>query len=614
MVAVERELLMDTAEEPLVRLLNASSVKRLIAQAVACGLLLLAGCHLPKLALPKCGPALPADYNGKTSPEDSAQLSVEEFFGDPVLTSLIGQALGSNQELSILNQEVRLASYEVLARRGAYLPFASFRADAGIDKHSLYTPEGAAEEQLLTPGGDHFPDPLPNFLVGFDFLWRIDIWRELRNARAAAAQRYYAAIERRNYFVTELVADIAENYYELLALDNRQQVLNRIIGFQQQSLKFAEANMQAGRASALPVQRFLAEVRKNQSELLIVRQEIIEAENRINFLAGRYPQPVELANVDFINLNLPALAVGVPSQLLLYRRDIQQAEREMAAAGLDVQVARARFFPRLDITGTVGWEAFNTRYLFRPEALVIDVAGGLVAPLINRTAIRADYLSANARQLQAVYNYQRVVLNAFTEVVNSLSRVENYGRSIDFKRGQLASLEGAVVTASGLYQSARAEYVEVLLAQRDLLDARTVLIETKQQQLAAIVSAYQALGGGTWLANSPQNTAGLDNPPPPQPQPEPEPIEAPPPDPLPDQADRREAPLTHGETVRHAVSEGLHSDHPVIHLAGVEMNAVELPPIILRLPTVPTVEAGVGSPARLPEEIQSEARRVVPSS
>ena len=129
-------------------------------------------------------------------------------------------------------------------------------------------------------------------------------------------------------------------------------------------------------------------------------------------------------NVDFINLNLHALSVGVPSQLLLYRRDIQQAEREIAAAGLDVLSTRARFFPRLDITGTVGYEAFNPRYLFNPDAYVANVAGGLIVPLFNRNAIQADYQTANARQLQAVYNYQRVVLSAFTEVINSLAKVE----------------------------------------------------------------------------------------------------------------------------------------------------------------------------------------------
>jgi outer membrane protein, multidrug efflux system len=123
------------------------------------------------------------------------------------------------------------------------------------------------------------------------------------------------------------------------------------------------------------------------------------------------------------------------------------------------------------------------------------------APLINKKAIQAEYKTANSRQLQAVYDYQRTVLNAYMEVVNRLSKVENYSRSIEIKKQQLASLEASVDNATKLFQNARAEYVEVLLAQRDFMEAKMVLIETKQQQLAAIVNTYQALGGGGWLPN-----------------------------------------------------------------------------------------------------------------
>ena len=206
----------------------------------------------------------------------------------------------------------------------------------------------------------------------------------------------------------------------------------------------------------------------------------------------------------FFDLNLHALSVGLPAQLLQNRPDIRQAERELEASGLDVKVARARFYPALTLNGGIGYEAFNPKYLFNtPEALVANVAGNLVAPLINRKAIEADYLSANARQLQSVYNYQRVTMNAFTEVVNRVSMVENYRKSIEIKKQQLEALEASVDTSSKLFQNARAEYVEVLLAQRDLMEARMVLIETKKQQLSAVASAYQALGGGNLLPAPP---------------------------------------------------------------------------------------------------------------
>src|SRR5262249_11291771 len=149
------------------------------------------------------------------------------------------------------------------------------------DRPSLFTPLGAAEKNLEFLPGRHFPDPLPNYMGGFNLFWQLDIWRQLRNARDAAAQRYFAVNERRNYFVTRLIAETAENYYKLMALDKRLENLDQTIQLQEQSLNIARAKMKAGRGTELAVQRFLAEVRKNQSEKLIVRQDIIETENRI---------------------------------------------------------------------------------------------------------------------------------------------------------------------------------------------------------------------------------------------------------------------------------------------------------------------------------------------
>jgi outer membrane protein TolC len=202
-------------------------------------------------------------------------------------------------------------------------------------------------------------------------------------------------------------------------------------------------------------------------------------------------------SVGFFDLNIHSLAVGVPAQLLENRPDIRQAEREIAANGLDILVARAHFFPRLDISASVGYQAFNPRYLFNtPEALIANAAGNLAVPLLNRKAIRAEYMTANARQLQSIYEYQRIILTAFTEVINLMAAVENYRQSIEIKKQQLASLEASVDTATKLFQNARAEYVEVLLAQRDFQEAKMVLIDTKKEQLASVVKAYQALGGG----------------------------------------------------------------------------------------------------------------------
>jgi NodT family efflux transporter outer membrane factor (OMF) lipoprotein len=486
----------------MIRFVRSSNTKskKSAAKAILAvgGMMLLPSCQIPDLCCPDPGRSLPSDFNGKTTATSSAMIGFEEFFNDPVLTDLIGEGLSGNQELKILWQEVQIANNEVLKRRGAIFPFVTLGGGAGLEKTSRFTRNGAVESQLNL-SGKAFPDPLPDFLVAANVTWEVDIWRALRNARDAATLRYLGTNDGRNYVVTRLVAEIAENYYGLMALDKRLETLDATIALQEQSLVVAEAKKAAAQGTELGVQRFTAEVQKNRSEKLIVRQEIIETENRINFLLGRYPQPVERTSTDFINLSLHSLSVGVPSQLLQNRPDIRKAERGLAAAGLDVQVARARFYPTLTLSGGVGYDAFNPRYLFvSPDALAANVAGDLVAPLLNKTAIQADYKSANAVQLEAIYDYQRTILNAFTEVINRISMVENYTNSIQIKKKQLRALELSVQKASELFQFAQVEYIEVLFAQRDLMDARMVLIETKREQLAAIINAYQALGGGLY--------------------------------------------------------------------------------------------------------------------
>jgi outer membrane protein, multidrug efflux system len=492
------------------RFSNAKQMKHVIARVIACGIMLLVlpSCGIPPLRHWEPGPGLPTDFNGKTSPENSAQLGIEEFYNDRMLTGLIEKALFDNRELKNLNEEVRMAGNEVLARSGAYLPFVTVGAGAGLNRYSRFTEEGAGILDDTYLPGKHFTNPSGNFLGGLNLTWQVDIYRQLRNARDAAAARYVAASERRNYFVTTLIADIAENFYRLMGLDKRLENLDQIIEIQTRSLEIAIARKEEARSTQLAVLRFEAELRRNYSEKLIINQAIIQGENRINFLVNRYPQRVERDSSGFYDLKIHPLSVGLPSQLLQNRPDIRQAERELAAAGLDVKVARVNFYPQLVINGNVGLESLILNHLFEPNAVVGEIAGGLVGPLINRRAIRAQYLTANARQLQAIYSYQRVILEAFTQVINRITMVENYSRSIEIKKQQLKTLENAVEFANDLFQNTRIEYIDVLFSQRDLRDARVILIDTKTEQLAAIVNTYQALGGGVMTISTPEDFHG----------------------------------------------------------------------------------------------------------
>jgi len=420
----------------------------------------------------------------------AAQEQWDTYFADPDLATLIEEALKNNQELNIQVQEVIIAKNEVPARRGEYLPTLRAIAGAGIEKVGAHTSQGVSDE------AHGVPEHLPNFTFGFVGSWEIDVWGKLRNAAKSANYRYLASVEAKNFLITEIVAEIARSYYELVALDSALEILGRNLAIQRDALELVRLKKEAARATELAVQRFQAEVLKNTARIYELKQRQVEVENRINFLVGRMPQPVGRNPARF-NATPAAVSAGVPTQLLENRPDIRRAELELEAAKLDVKVARARFFPSLSIEAGIGYESFNIKHLVStPQSLLYNLAGNLVAPLLNRAAITAEYRSANATQIQAVFNYERSLIQAFTEVVNQLAMIQNLAQVNARLTEQVQTLHEAVEVSSVLYQSARADYLDVLLTRRELLDAELELLETKKTQMQARVGIYQALGGG----------------------------------------------------------------------------------------------------------------------
>ena len=306
----------------LVRSSNTKQSISAIAAAIVCGVLFLPGCSIPDLRPGAAGPILPEGFNGELNTENSSRLSPAEFFNDPTLINLVDQALANNQQLRILAENIRIANNEVLRRRGTYLPIFTLGTTASLNKFSYNTLEGSDNRENTPLNAPSFPKPLPNFLMASDISWQVDIWRQLRNSRDAAALRFLGTRDGWNFVVTRLIAQIAENYYALMALDQQIDTLNRTIALQERSLEVAKSRKEFARDTELGVQRFQAEVRKNQSQKLIINQQIIETENEINFLCGRYPQPVERSSAGFLDFQLQTLNLGVPSELLLNRPDV----------------------------------------------------------------------------------------------------------------------------------------------------------------------------------------------------------------------------------------------------------------------------------------------------
>jgi NodT family efflux transporter outer membrane factor (OMF) lipoprotein len=443
---------------------------------------------------------LPARFEGGDGTSSGGasvgRQSWRDLLASPELRSLIEAALANNQELNARVQEIIIARAEVMARQGEVLPRMSAAAGAGIEKVGRHTSQGRADE------ANGVAEHLPDFVIGLRASWEVDVWNRLRNAVKAADLRVLSTMEARNFLVTEIVAELGRSYYELVAVDNQLDILNRNIGIQRDALEVVRLQKQAARATELAVQRFEAEVLKNQSRLYDLQQEQVQLENRINFLVGRFPQPVRRDPRQLMAPVSPTLQAGLPFELLENRPDVRRAELELAAAALDVKVAKAAFYPSLSIDAAVGYRAFNAAHLLAtPASLFYDLAGGLTAPLLNRKGIEAQYRSADARQVQAVLTYERTVLEAFTDVVNQLARLSNLQKTYDLQAQQVETLSAAVEVSNVLFQSARADYMEVLLTRRDSLDAQMELVETKKRQFEAVVDVYRALGGG-WRPGS----------------------------------------------------------------------------------------------------------------
>lgn len=464
---------------------------------VACTALLYAACTVPPSITPRQeNRETPAAFRNSQDTTNTSKVKWRDFYSDLILDALIETALKNNQELNIILHEINIAQNEVRARKGEYLPFVDVMAGAGVEKVARYTRNGALEQNYQIETGKDFPDPLPDYVLAANFNWQVDIWKKLRNAKKSAMLRYFATTEGKNFMVTRLVAEIANSYFELMALDNQLEILKQNIKIQQDALAIVTQEKQAARVTELAVRRFEAEVLKNQSHIYQLQQSIVETENRINYLVGRYPQPIARNSQNFADLVPASIQEGIPSQLLRNRPDVRGAEFNLMAAKLDVSVAKANFYPQLNISASLGLQSYSPKLFGKSESVLYSIGGGLVQPLINRNAIKAIFFNANAKQVQAVYRYEQTVLKAYIEVANQLANINNMQKSYELRKGQVDALTESINISTRLFRFARADYMEVLLTQRDALESKFELVETKKQQLTAMENVYQALGGG----------------------------------------------------------------------------------------------------------------------
>ena len=458
--------------------------------------LLLESCAAPKIMEANKLTPLPETYIGKVDTSNIVKVAWNQFFTDSQLTALIDTALLNNLDLMMTVQEIEIAKSKIRLTGGKLLPTVTAGIGASVEKVGRYTSQGAGDASADITPGEGVPESLTNFQLGFQTSWEADIWGKLRNAKKSAYTIYLGSIEGKKWVTTNLIAEVANSYYELVSLQTQLDIIKNAIELQQKELEVVKAQKEASVVTELAVKQFEALVYNAENQAFDISQNITETENKLNLLLGRYPQKIKVSN-GFYQPLPKVIEVGIPSQLLKNRPDIQQAELALIASKLDVKVAAAEFYPSVNIGAGLGLNAFKMQYLFRsPESIMYSLMTDVAGPLINKSAIKAEFANANAIQIESAYQYQKAILNGFVEVTNQVANVKNLESSFQLKNKESEAQIAAVNISSELFKYGKANYLEVLTAQRESLSSKLELVEIRKQQYHAITNLYKSLGGG----------------------------------------------------------------------------------------------------------------------
>lgn len=418
-------------------------------------------------------------------------------FTDPDLNRLVDAAIGGNNDLKAAVQRIVSARAVVTGARGAFLPAVNAVAGSSLQRFGEYTMDGAGNKGVPIYGDQNIPLNLPNFLVGVQAAWEMDIWGRLRSQKAAAVARFLANEEGRRLVLTGLVGDVAGIYYDILALDSTLRILDQNIHLQEEAFEAVRAQREAGLADALAVDQFEARLQNLRGLFLESGEARLDLEAALRILVGdaglQIPSPAEAV---LLRKPLPRLSLEVPGSLLAQRSDVRRAENELVAARADLRAARAAFYPAVNITGAVGFEAFRADLVPNPQSIAYNLAAGLAAPLVNRAAIRAAFQQAGAAELEALANYQQSIVNAFVEVRNHQAKVGLLEDLFGVKTREVELRARSVETSGDLFASRRATYLDVLIARQTALDSELELLQIRNRQFQLQIGLYRALGGG----------------------------------------------------------------------------------------------------------------------
>ncbi len=487
---------------------------------LAAAAVLASGCALqpayqrPDGAVPAAYPAGPA-YTGSipaSTPASAAAANTtpaadtgwQDFLVDERLRRLVGVALANNQDLRVALLRVGQARAVLQAQRGAALPQVNLEASGANGRNNSASASDASRNRAVTH----------NNAVRFEAAWELDLFGRLQSLTDSAREQYLASAYGRQAAHILLVAQVAEQYLAMLAFDEQLAVTEETMAAARESYRIVKLQFDTGTTSELDETLAQGTLQQAQANHAAQQRLRAQAENALVVLLGQPLPPAEGASpasttpLDGQRL-LADIPAGLPSDLLLRRPDVLQAEALLRAEYANIGAARAAFFPSIGLTAAAGTASSALGNLFEAGTGAWSLAPSLVLPLFDGGARQASLDSARIARDIGVAQYRKTVQTAFREVADGLAARGTYDVELQARRRDAAAQQRRLELAEMLYTNGVNDYLTVLTAKTDLYNARISLIAARQNQLAALVGLYRALGGG-WIGRTGDAPAAAD--------------------------------------------------------------------------------------------------------
>ena len=414
-----------------------------------------------------------------------ANIAWDKVFTDPLLQGYIKKGLENNLDIKIAMQNIAAAEATMKQGKAGYFPTLSAGADWTHQELSKNSQFGALLQDRSTD----------QYQFTGSLSWEADIWGKIRSNKRAVNAAYLQTTAANQAVKTQLIANIAATYYQLLSVDAQIKLAEKTLVNRNQSVETIVALKKAGNVTEVGVKQ--TEAQKYATEIIIadLKNSIIILENTMSILMGEGSAKIERSTFESQSIQ-PTITLGVPATLLRNRPDVIAAEYNLISNFEQTNVAKSNFYPTLKLTATGGLQSIDLKEWFSANSIFANIVTGLTQPIFNQRQIKTRFEIAKANQEKAYLQFEQSLLTAGKEVSDALAQYNNETYKLTVREKQVDALNKATDYSDELLTYGLANYLEVLTVKDNALNAELSLIDNKFQQYKAIIQLYRALGGG----------------------------------------------------------------------------------------------------------------------